>query len=258
MQLQIDPVLISSQRERVPAEEWQARTDLAACYRLMVHFRMTDLIYTHISARIPGTEQILINGFGLMFDEVTASNLVKIDLDGTIVDDPTGLGINNAGYVIHSAVHGARPDVACVIHAHTSAQMAVSADEEGLLPLTQHAMRFYGRIGYHDYEGIALDASERERLVADLGSHDALILRNHGTLTCGTTVGAAFTNMYYLERACQAQVMAQSTGRPLRMPSQASIDNTVAIFARASNTRAGRDWGALQRLADREYPDYRT
>ena len=254
--LQVDPLRISSQRDRVTAEEWQARKELAACYRLMVHYRMTDMVYTHISARIPGTEQILINAFGLMFEEVTASNLVKIDLDGTIVDDPTGLGVNNAGYVIHSAVHGARPDVACVIHAHTSAQMAVSCEEEGLLPLTQHAMRFYGRIGYHDYEGIALDPAERERLVADLSTHEALILRNHGTLALGATVGAAFTNMYYLERACQAQVMAQSTGRPLRMPSLASIENTVAIFARPSNVRADRDWGALLRLVEREHPDY--
>jgi ribulose-5-phosphate 4-epimerase/fuculose-1-phosphate aldolase len=256
MQLHADPVHAASKRDRVPAEEWQARTDLAACYRLMAHFRMTDLVYTHISARIPGTEHVLINGFGLMFDEVTASNLVKIDLDGTILDDPTGYGINNAGYVIHSAVHGARPEVGCVIHAHTSAQMAVSCQEEGLLPLTQHAMRFYNRIGYHDYEGIALDTAERERLAADLGTHEALILRNHGTLALGTTTGAAFTNIYYLERACQAQVMAQSAGRPLRMPSLASIENTVAIFSRPSNVRAERDWAALLRLVEREHPDY--
>jgi ribulose-5-phosphate 4-epimerase/fuculose-1-phosphate aldolase len=257
VQLHVDPALISSKRDRVPAEEWQARVDLAACYRLMAHFRMTDLVYTHISARIPGTEQILINAFGLMFDEVTASNLVKIDLDGTILDDPTGYGINNAGYVIHSAVHGGRPEVTCVIHAHTSAQMAVAVDEEGLLPLTQHAMRFYGHIGYHDYEGIALDMAERERLVTDLGSHDALILRNHGSLTCGQTIGAAFLTMYYLERSCQAQVMAQSTGRPLRRPSLDSIEKTVAVLARAS-ARAERDWSALIRLVDRAYPDYRN
>ncbi|MFN9123077.1 MAG: class II aldolase/adducin family protein, partial [bacterium] len=147
-----------SVRARVSAEEWAARIDLAACYRCAALYRMTDLIYTHISARVPGPdEHFLINAFGLTWDEITASSLVKVNLDGEIIDDPTGLGINRAGYVIHSAVHRARPDVACVMHTHTAAGIAVSAQEHGLLPISQHAMRFHGALAYHDYEGVALD-----------------------------------------------------------------------------------------------------
>src|ERR687892_2884866 len=178
-----------SVKDRVSAGEWDARVNLAACYRLAAHYRMTDLIYTHISARVPGPEHhFLINAFGLLWDEISASTLVKVTLDGEIVDDPTGSGINRAGYVIHSAVHRARPDSQCVMHTHTAAGIAVSAQEQGLLPISQHAMRFTNSIGYHDYEGLALELGEQERLVNDLGRHKARILRNHGLLTRGGSI----------------------------------------------------------------------
>ncbi len=170
MNIVAQPISDSPVRQRVSAEEWDVRVDLAACYRLAAHFRMTDLIYTHISARVPGSgHHFLINAFGLLWDEISASTLVKVTLDGDIVDDPTGNGINRAGFVIHSAVHRARPDVACVIHTHTAAGIAVSAQEDGLLPISQHAMRFWNSIGYHDYEGVALELDEQQRLVRDLG-----------------------------------------------------------------------------------------
>ena len=192
-------------RERVSAEEWDMRVNLAAAYRVAAHMRWTDLIYTHISARVPGGKpHFLLNAFGLMWDEVNASNLVTVDYDGEIVDDPTGLGCNRAGFVIHSAIHKARLEVNCVMHTHTAAGIGVSAQEQGLLPLSQHAMRLTGNVGYHDYEGAALELDERERLVADMGSRMTMILRNHGLLSCGRTVREAFDYMYYLERACQA------------------------------------------------------
>jgi ribulose-5-phosphate 4-epimerase/fuculose-1-phosphate aldolase len=204
---------VSLQR-RVSDEEWAARLDLAACYRLAVHFGMTDLIYTHISARVPGPEHhFLINAFGLLWDEISASTLVKVTLDGEVVEDPTGSGINRAGYVIHSAVHRARPDVGCVMHTHTQAGIAVSAQEDGLLPLSQHAMRFSNSIAYHDYEGLALDLDEQVRLVSDLGDRPAMILRNHGLLVCGESVAQTFDLMYYLERACRTQVSARRRPR---------------------------------------------
>jgi ribulose-5-phosphate 4-epimerase/fuculose-1-phosphate aldolase len=235
----------------------QLRTDLAACYRLVAHFRMSDLTYTHISARLPGQEEsFLLNAFGLMFDEVTASNLVTVNAEGRVLDDPTALGINQAGFVIHGAVHAARSDILCVLHTHTMAGMAVAANEEGLLPITQHAMRFHERIGYHEYEGIALDMAERERLVRDLGRHKAMILRNHGLLTCGSSVAEAFNLMYYLERACQAQVGALSGGRALHMPSRDAMRTTATIFDGAGQAIAN-DWKALMRMLDRLDPSYR-
>src|SRR6476646_2558746 len=185
--------LAPSVRDRVSAGEWETRVDLAACYRLAAHFRMTDLIYTHISARVSGPEHhFLINAFGLLWDEISASTLVKVTLDGDIVDDPTGNGINRAGYVIHSAVHRARSDVECVMHTHTAAGIEVSAQADWRLPLSQHAMRFTNSIGYHDYEGLALELEEQARLVSDLGEHKAMILRNHGLLTCGASIAEAF------------------------------------------------------------------
>ena len=180
-------------RERVSPTEWQTRVDLAACYRLVHHYGMDDLVYNHISARVPGEEgHFLINAYGMTYDEITASSLVKIDFDGKVVQDSgTGYGINHAGFVIHSAVHRGRPDVACVIHTHTPAGMAVSAMKCGLLPLTQNAMFFSG-VGYHDYEGPAVDLDEQQRLVTDLGGHVAMILRNHGLLAVGATIPEAF------------------------------------------------------------------
>src|SRR6202044_2869725 len=183
-------------RNDVSEREWQARVDLAACYRLGDQKRMGELIYNHITARIPGTEHLLINLYGLLYKEITASSLVKIDAEGKIVWKPdTDYGINVSGYVIHGAIHKARPDVACVLHTHTRAGMAVSAMKCGLLPLSQTSIRFVGHLGEHDYEGPAIDTDERERIVQDLGPHDALVMRNHGLLTCGATIQQAFNTM---------------------------------------------------------------
>lgn len=213
---QIDP-------DRVTGEEWQTRCDLAALYRLLAHFRMTDLIDTHISARVPGEEgHFLINRYGVLFHEMRASDLIKIDHTGNTVDSHYGPeSVNRAGFNIHSAIHAARPDVSCVVHTHTSAGIAVSAQEQGLLPISQHALKFYQRLGYHDYEGIALNPEEGARLVRDLGPHMAMILRNHGLLAAGRSIAEAFNQIYFLERACQAQIQALSGNRPLRIPSEA-------------------------------------
>lgn len=247
----------TAMRERASEAEWQTRVDLAACYRLIAHFRWTDLIYTHISARVPDEEdRFLINPYGLLFDEIRASDLVKVDHDGSIVDDPTGLGINEAGFVIHSAVHMARPEVACVLHTHTAAGIAVSAQKQGLLPLSQHAMRFHGRVAYHDYEGIALDLDERQRLQVDLGTSFVMILRNHGLLACGRTVREGFDNMYYLQRACEAQVVAQSAGAELVLPPPEVAEKVAQQFSRPRPYQK-KDWPALLRLLDRIDPSYK-
>jgi ribulose-5-phosphate 4-epimerase/fuculose-1-phosphate aldolase len=238
--------------------EWKVRVDLAACYRLAAHFGMTDLIYTHISARVPGEDRhFLINGYGLLFDEIRASTLVKITLDGEVVHDPTGLGVNAAGFVIHGAVHAARHDVACVMHTHTTAGLAVAAQRHGLLPLTQHAMRFTGAIGYHDYEGIALDRDEQARLVADLGPHNAMILRNHGLLACGPTIHDAFDLMAHLERACQAQVAALAGHAQVVMPPPAVARKVAEQFARPGRQAPAQAWAALLRMLDARDPSYR-
>src|SRR5687767_11818594 len=223
----LSQVRTRSMRDRVSNEEWLARVDLAACYRLVHHFGMDDLVYNHISARVPGEEgHFLINAYGMTYDEITASSLVKIDFDGNVVHDSgTGYGINQAGFVIHSAVHRGRPDVACVIHTHTPAGMAVSAMQCGLLPLTQNAMFFSG-VGYHDYEGPAVDLDEQKRLVADLGGHVAMILRNHGLLSVGATIPEAFITLYWLERACQAQVFALGGNTELVHPEKSTVQKT--------------------------------
>lgn len=241
------------------AAEQRARVDLAACYRMVAHYRMTDLIYTHISARVPGrSPRFLINPYGLMFEEITASNLVTVTLDGAVVDDPTGLGINPAGFVIHSAIHRARHDVGCVIHTHTAAGLAVAAQKHGLLPLTQHAMRFTGSLAYHDYEGVALELPEQQRLVRDLGDRNVMILRNHGLLACGTTVAEAFDLIYYLERACQAQIGAMAGGAALSMPKPAVARKVARQFARPGRSAPGNAWVALLRLLDRIDPSYKS
>ena len=246
-------------RERVSADEWDARVNLAACYRLAVHFRMTDLIYTHISARVPGPEHhFLINAFGLLWDEISASTLVKVTLDGEVVDDPTGHGINRAGYVIHSAVHRARPDIECVMHTHTSAGIAVSAQEQGLLPLSQHAMRFTGAIGYHDYEGLALELDEQARLTRDLGGHKAMILRNHGLLTCGESIAEAFDLMYYLERACQTQVSAMGGGAKVRMVPPEVAEKVARQFRDLPYKAKKTEWKALLRMLDKTDASYKS
>lgn len=254
------PARSTNLRQLVSDEEWQVRVDLAACYRLVHHYRMTDMVYTHLTARVPGPEDhFLINRYGLLFGEITASSLVKIDHEGRIVagaDDPSA--VNYAGFVIHSAVHKARRDVSCVMHTHTEAGMAVAALKCGLLPLTQTAMRFHGRIGYHDYEGPALDLGEQARLVADLGDHDAMILRNHGLLACGPTIAEAFNLMYWLERACQAQVAAMSCGAELSLPSEEVARLTAHQYAPGTRRRFGlMEWPTMLRMLDQMDSSYR-
>ena len=247
---------VSRGAPRRSVEELAARVELAACYRLIAQFKMTDLVYTHISARIPGTEHFLLNPYGLLFEEVSASNLVRVDLDGAIVED-TPYRVNPAGFTIHSAIHAARPDVRCVLHTHTRAGIAVSCMREGLLPLSQIAMQFHDRVAYHDYEGIALDLDERDRLARDLGNRKAMILRNHGLLTAGESVAEAFSLMFYLERACEIQIAALSTGRELILP-EPEVCEKVARQGEADDEPAGtREWQALLRQLDRTDPGYR-
>lgn len=247
-----------SVRDRVSREEWQMRVDLAAAYQLAALYKWTDLIYTHFSARVPGTHDFLINPYGYLFDEITASNLVRITPDAKIVDDPLGAGYNEAGFVIHGCVHAARPEVNCVIHTHTRAGVAVSAQKDGLLPISQHAARVYGELTYHDYEGIALDMDERTRLARDLGpTSRVMILRNHGLLTMGDTVREAFDLMYYLDCACQSQIDALSAGRDgvVKMSEQAAI-TAGKQFNRPGREAPKRDWPALLRLLERKGIDY--
>ncbi|MDG2320233.1 MAG: class II aldolase/adducin family protein [Rhodospirillaceae bacterium] len=211
----------NSVRDQVSEEEWNLRVDLAACYRLCALFGWNDYIFTHISVRLPGNERhYLINPFGLFFDEITASNLVKIDQDGEVLLDETGLGYNIGGYVIHGAVHAARDDAHCVMHLHTSEGVAVSCQKGGLLPLNQDSLALVPDVAYHDFEGIALDTDERERLVEHAGDKNNIILRNHGLLTLGPSVAAAFSRMYALQKACTIQVMALAGGVELNIPSQ--------------------------------------
>lgn len=244
--------------------EWQTRCDLAALYRLVAHFRMTDFIYTHISARVPGPDHhFLINDYGTMFHEMRASDLVKVDLEGNAVATPgqSGRRVNQAGFTIHSAIHIARPDLACVVHTHTAAGIAVSAQEQGLLPISQHALKFYGCVSYHGYEGLALDLGERERLVADLGQNKAMILRNHGLMACGRTIPEAFHEIYFLERACQAQVAALSGGAKLVFPPREVCEHTMQQF-RGDDAQRGAHyemaWQSALRLIDGGPTDWRS
>ena len=231
-------------RDEVSPAEWQARLDLAACYRLVDSYDMTDLTYNHITARIPGTpDQVLINLYGLTYGEITASSLAKIDLAGNILWKPdTDYSINPSGFVIHGAIHVARPDVGCIIHTHTRAGMAVAAMACGLLPLSQTSMRFVGHLGYHDYEGPAIDPAERERLVRDLDAHDAMMMRNHGLLTCGATIAQAFNTMYQLEMSCRAQVDAMAARTELTIPG----DNVLAHTAHLYQPGTRRPYGVLE------------
>ena len=253
-------------RAGVSAQEWQTRVDLAACYRLAARYGWADLIYTHISARVPGPdEHFLLNPFGFMFDEVSASNLVKVDLDGRIIGESPHF-IHRAGFVIHSAIHAARADAHCVFHSHTRAGMAVSIGKSGLLPLTQHAMLFHGRVAYHDSEGFALELDERQRLAADLGDKAVMILRNHGTLVVGRSICEAFSMMWHLEKAMQAQVDALAGGQAPHMPPE-GVAQAIAQRAftggsldsyRPGDSPLGRlEWPALLRLLDRTEPSYR-
>ena len=250
---------ITSLKDQVSAEEWQLRCDLAAAYRLVALFGWSDLVFTHISARLPGAgHHFLINPYGLLFEEITASSLIRVDQDGNKLQD-SPFPVNPAGFTIHSAVHMARHDAACVIHTHTRAGMAVASLKEGLLPLNQIALQFYGRLGTHDYEGVALDLDERERIIADLGDKSALLLRNHGLLTVGRSVAEAFQLMYYLNLACEVQIAAQSTGAELVMPSLAAREK-VARQNDRTNLDEGElqlEWAAHLRLLDKIDPSYR-
>lgn len=249
--------MVPSLKGKVSDEEWQARVDLAACYQLVAHFGMTDLIFTHISARIPGThDQFLINPYGLFFDEITASSLVKVDIEGKVLDE-TDFHINPAGYTIHSAIHGARHDVDCVLHTHTTAGMAVSAQKQGLLPISQHALMFYKRLAYHGYEGIALNLDERERLVRDLGEESiAMILRNHGLLTVGASAAEAFRRIYYLEKACQSQIEALSGGSEIIIPPEEVCETALEQF-KSLSSKDTLEWPGLLRILDRKGSNYR-
>ena len=234
--------------------EWQARVDLAAAYRLTHHFDMTALIYNHITARVPGTDdQFLINEYGLGYEEVTASNLVKMDMAGNILEEGER-PINQTGYVIHSAVHAARRDAACVMHTHTPYGMVVSTVEEGLVPLQQDAYQFHNRISYHEFEGVAEDVDERERLVTDLGNKNAMIMRNHGLLTVGRSVGEAWVRMWHLEQACKVQVLAQSTGQPIRQAPISAIEKTAAWY---DDDSVALEWPWLLRTLERKDPSYK-
>ena len=246
---------VISLKNKVSAEEWQTRVELAALYRLVAMYGWDDLIYTHISARIPGPEHhFLINPYGMLFEEITASSLVKIDLDGAILQESPYF-INPAGFTIHSAIHSAREDAKFVMHLHSDQGVAVAAQKDGLLPLSQHALIVLPRLAYHDYEGIALNHDERERLVADIGDKTLMLLRNHGTLAVGDTAANCWVGMYYLERACTMQVQAMSAGRDnvLIAPdaSQAEVRNQVA-----RGIGGALAWPACLRKLDRQLPGY--
>ena len=250
--------ITTSVQQRVSPEEWEVRVKLAAAYQLAALYRWTDHIYTHFSARVPGFEEhFLLNAFGLRFDEVSASNLVKVDIDGSIVDDPLGLGINQAGYVIHSAIHRVRPDLRAVLHTHTRDGVAVSAQRNGLLPLSQHALAYYSRLTYHTYEGVALDLDEQERLIADLGSTaNIMILRNHGLLTGGVNVEHAFRELHGLELACSIQIAAQAGGNAdlLHAPPAAieKVRRQSEFFSAGHSPGIQLHWDALIRQLERD------
>ncbi|HTO39424.1 MAG TPA: class II aldolase/adducin family protein [Rhizomicrobium sp.] len=253
-----DHSAVASLKDQVSPEEWQARIDLAATYRLVAHYGWDDMIFTHISARVPGPDHhFLINPYGMLFEEITASSLVKIDVDGhTVGHSP--YPVNPAGFTIHSALHMNRDDAHCVIHLHTLDGIAVSAQEDGLLPLDQHAMMVSGDIAYHDYEGIALDLDERERLVHDIGDKNVMILRNHGTLSVGRTCADAFLRIYYLERACSMQVRALAGGVKWYKPNQGVADKTAMQGKMALGGMVGSlAWPALLRKLDRMDPSFR-
>jgi ribulose-5-phosphate 4-epimerase/fuculose-1-phosphate aldolase len=252
-------LVMPSIENSVSPEEWQTRVDLAACYRLVADFGWSDLIFTHITARVPGTsDQFLINPYGMMFDEITASSLVKIDLHCNKLDD-SPFPVNPAGFTIHSAIHAVRHDAHCVLHVHSVNGVAVSAQKHGLLPLSQQSIFVLSSLAYHDYEGVALNDDEKPRLVADLGSKTCLMLRNHGLLTVGKTIADAFLNMYVFETACMIQVRAQAGGGELIPIPQAIIDQAQRQAKAVTNSAGGMlAWPALLRRLERLDPSYRT
>ena len=250
---------VTALRNAIEPSERDARIDLAACYRLIAHFGMDDLVFTHLSARLARDgHRFLVNPYGMLFEEITASSLVVVDADGLATQN-SSWPVNPAGFVIHSAIHLGRLDAVCVMHTHTLAGMAVAAQQGGLLPLNQMSIELHGLVAEHEYEGIAAhdNLNERERLISDLGMQNCMVLRNHGLLTVGRNVAEAFYWMYYLERSCRLQVLAQSTGVPLLMPPASVIARTVAQFS-SDAIKGWLPWQALRRKLDREQPDYRS
>jgi ribulose-5-phosphate 4-epimerase/fuculose-1-phosphate aldolase len=252
--------VVPSLQARVHPDEWQARLELAACYRVFALLGWTEMIYNHITLRLPdsvtgGEKHFLINPFGLHYSEVTASNLVKIDVQGRVLDG-SPYPVNPAGFTVHAAVHEGLAGAHCVMHTHTAASVAVATLECGLLPLTQHAMRFTGRIAYHDYEGIYFTDDERQRLQANLGQRMVMLLRNHGTLVCGRSIADAFDTMYYLERACQLQMTLLASGRKLVEPAPEVAEQVASVFESPTRKGAQKTWPAMLRLLAREQPDY--
>ena len=249
--------ITKSVREQVSAEEWEVRVNLAACYRLMAEYGMTEMVANHISARVPGTHnEFLINPYGMLYEEMTASSMIKIDIDGNVIFNATEYGVNQAGFVIHSAIHKARHDVDCIIHTHTLAGMAVSAMTCGVLPIAQSSMRFRD-IAYHDFEGVAIRMDEQQRLQQSLGDREAMVLKNHGLLTVGPSIPECFNNMYRLERACQLQVMALSCNMKLQYPPDEVVAYTNQQMLPGVRRRMGLlEWPALLRKLDRKDPSY--
>ncbi len=252
-----DDLKTLSVKDRVSAEEWRVRVELAALYRLVALHGWDDAIFTHISARVPGPQHhFLINPYGVFFDEITASSLVKVDLDGGIVE-PSEHYINPAGFTIHSAIHAAREDAKFVLHLHTDQGIAVAATKEGLLPLSQHALAVLPYLAYHEYEGIALDLGERERLVQDLGDKSLMLLWNHGTLATGPTAAECWMGIFFLERACRIQVLAATEGRDhLRLAPGAAIETVREQSAAARGIGAQLAWPGYLRKLDRALPGY--
>ena len=251
---------ITSRKHLVSPEEWQARVDLAAAYRLVAAFKWDDLVFTHVSARVPGPgHAFLINPYGLMFDEITASSLIKVDIHGEKLDD-SPFPVNPAGFTIHSAIHAARHDAQCVLHVHSLNGIAVSAQKGGVRPLSQQSIFVLSSLGYHDYEGVALRDDEKPRLVSDLGMNSFLMLRNHGLLTVGKTVADAFLNMYFFESVCTIQVRAMAGGSPL-IHIDASVIATAQEQARQATRGVGGgalSWPGLLRRLDRVDDSYRS
>ncbi len=249
---------IASMKEVVSAEEWQLRCDLAACYRLVAAYGWSDLVFTHVSARIPGPEHhFLINPYGLMFDEITASSLVKVDQDCNKLHD-TPFPVNPAGFVIHSAIHAVRDDAGCVLHTHSRAGVAVSAQKGGVLPISQQSTFVLSSLGYHDYEGVALRDDEKPRLQADLGSANYLMLRNHGLLTVGRTIPDAFLHMYTFENTCRIQIDAQAGGELVHVNPAILQGLSTVMKTATAGMGANLAWPALLRKLDRMDPSYRT
>jgi ribulose-5-phosphate 4-epimerase/fuculose-1-phosphate aldolase len=252
----IQPISDAEVKSQVSAEEWQTRVDLAACYRLIAMYGWDDVVFTHVSAKIPGTEHFLINPYGMMFEEITASSLVKIDLQGNkLMDSP--YDINPAGFTIHSAVHEVRHDAGCVLHTHTAAGVGVSAQKGGILPISQQSIFVLSSLSYHDYEGVALNEEEKARLQADLGNTNNMVLRNHGLMACGKSVSDAFLTMYTLQRCCEIQVAAQAGGGELIAIPQAILDGARESMRKVTRgAGSGVAWPALLRKLQRVNPGF--